>query len=86
MSVSGFPSHEVSGQRLAGVAVPVLLSQTVTTQVATSGMAGREHRAAEVPGQDVEQQLSQVFVLLEHVSANIIHQQNLGSENTQRSV
>lgn len=45
------------------------MSPVVAAQVATSGVSGREHGAAEVPGQDAEQQLSQVFALLEHVSA-----------------
>lgn len=45
-----------------------VLSRLVAAQVAASGVAGRKRGAAQVPGPDVEQQLSEVSGLLEHVS------------------
>lgn len=45
-----------------------VLSQVVAAQVAASRVARRKHGAAQVPGPDVEQQLSEVSDLLEHVS------------------
>lgn len=53
-------------------------------QVVASGVSGWKHGAAEVPGQDAEQQLSQVFVLLEHVSAKKTRRQKRSLDPSER--